>query len=180
MEIIPGVGVDAVRIGQDRAEVEARLGPPAPDGPDDRAVYPAASPALTVGYDADGLVAGVDLAYAEGEDHVSVDGVRLTHRFADDVVADLARRGHAGTAVDNGFAFRAGFAVFALATLAPVDVDPDTGADDDRLVVDAVSVAPYRRFVEPAPAYPAARPEGGGPGGAADEVAGQQELPLDT
>ena len=52
MEIQPGVGVDQVRIGDRREDVEQRVGPPVHAGRSRRAVYDT-EPALVISYTAE-------------------------------------------------------------------------------------------------------------------------------
>lgn len=102
MEIIPGVGVEAVKIGDPRGEVEQRLGPPVHAGNHTRCVHDSIDPMLVVTYGQDDLVELVEVGYGV-DDQVFFDGVQLTYRFMDDVMADLAAKGHPGTRSDIGF-----------------------------------------------------------------------------
>jgi hypothetical protein len=147
MEILPGVGVDEVRIGQAREDVELRVGPPIHPGEARRAVY-ATSPALVVDYTDDSRVELVQVAYGGGGDgnEAFLDGVQLTYRFLDEVVADLVARGHECTSSDVGVDFRAGFALFSMGSVDPSALDPHADDDDDRPVVEGVSIAPYAYF----------------------------------
>lgn len=148
MEILPGVGVDEVRVGDVRKDVELRLGPAVHPGGARRAVY-ATSPALVVDYTDDGRVEVVQVASTGRGDgnEAFLDGVQLTYRFLDEVVADLVARGHEYTSSDVGVDFRAGFALFSMGSMDPAALDPEAGEDDDRLVVEGVSIAPYAYFV---------------------------------
>lgn len=149
MEILPGVGVDEVRIGDARADVELRVGLPVHPGDARRAVY-ATSPGLVVDYTDDGTVELVQVAYGgHGDgDEAFLDGVQLTHRFLDDVVADLVARGHECTTSDVGVDFRAGFGLFSMGSVDPAELDPRADDDDeDRPVVEGVAIAPYSYLV---------------------------------
>lgn len=150
MEIMPGVGVQAVKIGAPRGEVEQRLGPPAHGGNHSRSVYDSVDPMLVVTYDQDDVVELVEVGY--GLDHqVFFDGVQLTYRFMDEVMADLAAKGHLGSPSDIGFDFQAGFAIFSMASLSAGALDPDAPEDDRRRVVEGVSIAPYSYFTADQP-----------------------------
>ncbi|MCC2315876.1 hypothetical protein [Cellulomonas xiejunii] len=147
MEILPGVGVDGVSIGDAREDVAVRLGPPVHEGDGHRDVY-ATTPALVVDYSDDDRVEIVQVAYGGQGDgnEVFFDGVQLTYRFLDEVVADLLARGYEYTPSDIGVDFRVGFALFSMGSLDPALLDPQAG-DDERLVVEGVSVAPYEYLV---------------------------------
>lgn len=147
MEILPGVGVDQVKIGHRREDVEQRVGPPLHAGRSRRAVY-GTTPMLVVSYTSDGVVEIVEMGCSgDGGEEVFFDGVQLTYRFMDDVVADLEARGHACTPSDIGFDFAPGFAVFSMGSRHAQDLDPLAGDDDERAVVEGVSVAPYEYLV---------------------------------
>lgn len=149
MEILPGRGVAQVGIGDARADVETRVGAPVHPGEARRAVY-ATVPELVVDYTDDDRVELVQVAYSgQGDgDEAFFDGVQLTYRFLDEVVADLQARGHEWTPSDVGVDFRVGFGLFATGALDPALLDPQAGVgDEDRLVVDGVSIAPYDYLV---------------------------------
>jgi hypothetical protein len=149
MEILPGEGVSAAKVGEHRAVVEARVGPPVHPGNLSKAVYET-SPLLVITYTEDDTVEVVEVAYAgDGGEEVFFDGVQLTYRFMDDVVADLAARGHAHEPIDIGHRFAPGFAIFSMGSRHAQDLDPDAADDDEREVVEGVSVAPYEYFDEP-------------------------------
>jgi hypothetical protein len=150
MEIIPGVGVEAVKIGDARGDVERRLGPPVHAGRHTRTVHDSVDPMLVVTYDQDDVVELVEVGYGV-HDQVFFDGVQLTHRFMDEVMADLTARGHLGTPSDIGFDLRAGFAIFSMASLTARELDPDAPEDDPRRVVEGVSIAPYSYFTDDQP-----------------------------
>jgi hypothetical protein len=155
MEIIAGVGVEAVRIGDVRGEVERRLGRPvhARDGSRAlarRAVYDATDPMLVVTYDREDVVELVEVSYGL-DDQVFFEGVQLTYRFMDEVIADLAANGHLSTPSDIGFDVPAGFAIFSMASLSARDLDPAAPEEDSRRVVEGVSIAPYSYFTADKP-----------------------------
>jgi hypothetical protein len=149
MEIIPGQGVALVRIGDPRSQVEERVGSPYHGPGGQRAVY-TTSPTLVITYAADETVELVEIGYSgEGGDaEAHYDGVQLTHRFLDDVVADLHALGHSSTPSDIGHDFHAGFSVWSMHSLWARDLDPEAGEDDERAVSEGVSVAPYTYFAE--------------------------------
>jgi len=149
MEIIPGIGVNTVRIGDRRSQVEESIGPPHHGPGGQRAVYTTA-PMLVITYAADETVELVEAHYS-GEDgpvEVHYGGVQLTHRFLDDVVADLHGLGYTSTPSDIGHDFHAGFSVRSMHSLWARDIDPEADEDDERAVSEGVSVAPYTYFVE--------------------------------
>ncbi|MEU9135170.1 hypothetical protein AB0D33_04210 [Streptomyces sp. NPDC048404] len=148
MEIIPGLGVNTVRIGDRRSRVEESTGPPCHGPGGQRAVY-TTTPMLVITYAADETVELVEIPYngGGGPTEVHYDGVQLTHRFLDDVVADLHGLGYTSTPSDIGHDFHAGFAVWSMHSLCARDLDPEADEDDERAVSEAVSVAPYTYFV---------------------------------
>jgi hypothetical protein len=141
MQITPAVGIPGVSIGDSRAAVEQSLG--APSSRDDgRAFYFDAEPGFSVHYDADQRVELIELGHSEGRAEVYLDDVQLTFRLMDDVVADLARKGHSGKPADIGYQYDEGFCVFSMSSQNPSDLtggayDPD----DERLVVEGVGIA---------------------------------------
>ncbi|GIF07375.1 hypothetical protein [Actinoplanes siamensis] len=154
MEILPGEGVALVKVGESRDAVEARLGPPAHPGIAARSVYHT-EPTLVVDYDGD-TVELVELGCSgDGGEQATLDGVQLTYRFMDDVVAELAALGHRAEPFDIGYTFRAGFTIFSTGTRAATDLDPTASPDDPRPVVDGVGVAPAEYWLGPAAPEPA-------------------------
>ncbi|MER6219730.1 hypothetical protein ABT189_03900 [Streptomyces sp900105755] len=149
MEIIPGIGVELVKIGDQRSQAEERIGRPHHGPGGQRAVY-ATTPMLVITYAADETVELVEIHYSGegGDTEVHYDGVQLTHRFLDDVVVDLHALGHTSTPSDIGHDFHVGFSVWSMHSLWARDVDPEAGEDDERAVSEAVSVAPYAYFAQ--------------------------------
>lgn len=146
VEIVPERGVASARIGESRAEVEARVGRPVHGPGDTKAVYDTV-PQLVISYAPGDAVELVEIGYSGGgQEEVFLDGVQLTYRFLDDVVADLAAKGYTGTSSDIGFDFHAGFAIFSMGSLWARELDPDADEDDERAVVEGVAVAPYAYF----------------------------------
>jgi hypothetical protein len=149
MEILPGEGVPQVRIGESREVVECKLGTPVHPGRADRQVFET-DPMLVITYTDIDTVELVEVAYSgNGGEEAWFDGVQLTFRFLDDVVADLAARGHRYEPMDIGYRFEAGFALFSMGSRNAQDLDPDAADDDPRRVCEGVSVAPYDYFEGP-------------------------------
>ena len=149
MEILPGEGVAVAKVGESRETVESRLGPPVHPGRDSRTVYPT-TPMLVLAYSRDDTVELVEVASSgDGGEEVYFDGVQLTFRFMDDVVTDLAAKGHAYEPTDIGYRFQPGFAIFSMGSRWAGDLDPEASEDDPRAVCEGVSIAPYDYFVEP-------------------------------
>ncbi|MFC4069987.1 hypothetical protein [Actinoplanes subglobosus] len=146
MEILAGEGVALVKVGESRDVVESRVGPPVHPGRRSRAVYDT-DPGLVITYQADETVELVEIGY--GGEEVFFEGVQLTYRFIDDVVAELAARGHRAVPFDIGFSFEPGFAIFSMSSLSASELDPGAPVDDPRRVVEGVSVAPFEYFREP-------------------------------
>jgi hypothetical protein len=152
MEILPGEGVAMAKVGESREAIERRLGPPAHPGRHSKVVYET-SPMLVLSYTEDDTVELVEIAYSgNGGEEVFFDGVQLTFRFLDDVVADLAAKGYQYEPIDIGYRFGPGFAIYSMESLCASDLDPDASEDDPRSVSEGISVAPYDYFDEPAEA----------------------------
>ena len=82
-------------------------------------------PKLVLTYTEDDTVELVEIAYSgDGGEEVFFDGVQLTYRFIDDVVADLAVKGYRGEPSDIGYRFRPGFAIFSMGSRSAQDLDP--------------------------------------------------------
>lgn len=149
MDILPPEGVASAKVGQRRDDVERRIGPPVHPGNFAKAVYET-TPMLVLTYADDDTVEVVEIAYSgDGGEEVYFDGVRLTYRFLDDVVADLAAKGHRYEATDNGYRFEPGFAIWSMGSRWARDLDPGAAEDDPRQICEGVSVAPYDYFREP-------------------------------
>ena len=147
MEITPEQGVPLVHVGDRRADVESRVGQPVHGPGSSPAVYET-TPITVVHYHSDDTVELVELGYSgDGGEQVTFDGVQLTYRFIDEVVADLEVRGYTCTPSDIGYEFHAGFAVWSMHSLWAGDLDPDASEEDERSIVEGVSVAPYSYFV---------------------------------
>ncbi|GLW31846.1 hypothetical protein [Actinoplanes regularis] len=148
MEILPGEGIALVKVGETRDVVEARLGPPARAGISARAVYDT-EPMLVVDYDGD-TVELVELGCSgDGGEEVTLDGVQLTYRFMDDVLAELTALGHRPEPFDIGYTFRAGFTIFSMGSRSAVDLDPQASPDDPRPIVEGVGIAPPEYWLGP-------------------------------
>jgi hypothetical protein len=144
VEILPGVGVEAVRIDELRVDVESRLGA-AGSTTDSRAYYD--PPGVLVHYDATTRVELVEVPYRkDGGSQPTLEGVPLTYRFLEDVVHDLAMRGYVGQRSDIGYDFEAGFAIFSMSSLSATDLDASASPEDERAIAEGVSIAPFSYF----------------------------------
>jgi hypothetical protein len=143
MEIIPETGVPLVKIGDHRTDVEERIGRPV-HGPGGRKAVYDTRPGLVLGYTPEDIVEVVEIGHSgDGSDEAFFQGVQLTFRFLDDVVADLTAKGYTSTPSDIGFHFHAGFSVWTMGSRMALDLDPDADEDDERAVAEGVTVAPY-------------------------------------
>ncbi len=105
---------------------------------------------LVVSYTSDGLVEIVEIPLAgSGAADVFLDGVRFTHRFMGELVADLAAKGYRYEPDDIGYRFEVGFALFSMGSRSAKDLDPSAPEDDPRIVCEGISIAPYDYFVDP-------------------------------
>jgi hypothetical protein len=140
VRIEPGRGTDVVALGQRREEVAAALGPPG--SVHGARAFHHAPPMVVVDYDDAGVVELIEVPLADEPEHqVVLDGVRLTGRALDEVRADLEALGHHGRDSDIGVDYPAGFAIWSMGSRMLSDVDPSAAADDERPVVEGVSVA---------------------------------------
>ncbi|WIM98380.1 hypothetical protein ACTOB_001979 [Actinoplanes oblitus] len=148
MEIQPGKGVAAARIGETREAVESRLGPPIHPGKESRAVYEI-SRLLVISYTGDDLVELVELPHDAGRgDEAFFDGVQLTWRLLDDVVADLAAKGYRYEQNEpSSFLFEAGFVLFSVGSRTAGDLGLNAVEGVSQSVCEGVSVGPYEYFV---------------------------------
>jgi hypothetical protein len=148
VRITPGVGIPGVSIGDDRQHVEGSRGAPTTIH-GNVAYYTSAKPPFSVHY-ADGeVVELIELSFTgEGGDEVFFDDIQLTYRLMDDVVAELREAGLRGRPFDIGMVYELGFAIFSMSSIDAADVIPGADPDDERLVVEGVSVAPYSCFAK--------------------------------
>ncbi|PWU60754.1 hypothetical protein DLE60_09415 [Micromonospora globispora] len=130
--------------------VRIRIGRPVHARDDTRAVYDSTDPILVVTYNLDDVVELVEVGYGV-DNQVFFEGVQLTYRFMDEVIADLAANGHSSSPFDIGLDVPAGFAIFSMASLSARDLDPAAPEDDSRRVVEGVSIAPYSYFTADRP-----------------------------
>jgi hypothetical protein len=138
--------VATASVGETRSVVEARIGAPLHGGP--KSIYDT-SPGLILHYTADDVVELVEIAHSgDGGEEVFFDGIQLTFRFIEDVVADLRAKGYACTPFDIGYLVEPGFTVWSMASRWALDLDPDADEEDERRVCEGVSVAPYAYFAE--------------------------------
>jgi hypothetical protein len=139
MEILPGVGVPSVQLGEDRAVVEVRIGTPT-SAQASSAFYTEGDSRLVLRYSGDDKVELIEIPYS-GEGHeATLNGIQLTFRPIDDVIEDLRQAGLVGRQSDIGFDFPDGFAIWSMGSLDLSDIDTSVSADDERLVVEGVSV----------------------------------------
>ena len=73
----------------------------------------------------------------------------MTYRFIDDVVADLAAKGHQAERSDIGYRFKPGFAIFSMGSRSATELDPQASEDDPRRICEGVSVASYTYLTGP-------------------------------
>lgn len=140
MRIRPGEGVDGVALGQRREDVEAALG--RPDAVRGARAFHHCPQAVVVDYDDVGTVELIEVPAPDEPAHqVLLDDVVLTGRALDEVRADLEAVGHTGRDSDIGVDYPSGFAIWSMGSRTLADVDPSADADDDRAVVEGVSVA---------------------------------------
>ena len=141
MRIRPGEGVDGVALGQRREDVEAALGHP-DSVRGTRAFHHSSPPSVVVDYDDSGTVELIEVPAPDDPEHpVLLDDVVLTGRALDEVRADLEAVGHTGRDSDIGVDYPSGFAIWSMGSRTLANVDPSADADDDRAVVEGVSVA---------------------------------------
>ena len=95
-------------------------------------------------FDHRGVAELVEVYHGEnGHDQATLDGVQLTRRLMDDVLADLAGAGRDGRRTDIVVEFDEGFTLWSLLSLSASDVDPTIDAlDDEQLVIEGVGIAP--------------------------------------
>lgn len=148
MEIEPGKGVAAARIGETREAVERRLGPPVHPGKESRAVYDIGR-LLVVSYTGEDLVELVEVPHDAGRgDEAFLADVQLTWRLLDDVVADLAAKGYRYEQEESSsFLFEAGFVLFSMGSRTAEDLGLEVVEGASRSVCEGVSVGPYEYFV---------------------------------
>lgn len=125
--------------------MENRLGPPVHPGKASRAVYDIGR-LLVISYTGEDLVELVEVPHDAGRgDEAFLDGVQLTWRLLDDVVADLAAKGYRYEQDEpSTFLFEAGFALFSMGSRTARDLGIDAVEGS---VCEGVSVGPYEYFV---------------------------------
>ena len=139
MEILPGRGVASIELGADRAAVRARLGAPTSER-GDSAFYMDRDPGLVLRFAASGSLELIEIPYSGNGHEVTLGGIQLTYRAIDDVVEELRQAGIVGRRFDIGFEFPQGFAIWSMASLNLADIDSSISVNDERLVVEGVSV----------------------------------------
>ncbi|EAQ00469.1 2-amino-3-ketobutyrate coenzyme A ligase [Janibacter sp. HTCC2649] len=143
MQITPAVGIPEVSIGDSRSDVESRLGEPS-SSEEGRAFYFDREPNFSVHYDGAGTVELIEVVHGEGAAEAFLGEIQLTFRLMDDVVEDLEIGGFTSRPVDIGRVYDAGFCVFSMASRDPSELVDGAkfDEDDERLVVEGVSIAP--------------------------------------
>lgn len=92
-------------------------------------------------YGTGGRVELIEVSYQGGAGpEATLDGVQLTHRPMSDVLRDLDAAGRHGRQSDIGFDFPDGFAIWSMSSVHISQVDPTASPDDERLIVEGVSV----------------------------------------
>lgn len=149
-EVLPGIGTALAQVGQTLLQVEAVAGPPSViQG--QSAYWNEHTPAFVVHTDAEGFAELVEIDHGDvGEPQATLHGIQLTFRLMDDVVGDLERAGFHGVPADIGWEYDEGFCIWSMASHRASDLDPNGTADpdDERLVVEGVSVAPISYWRE--------------------------------
>ena len=143
-EVLPGIGTALAQVGQSLQQIEAVAGPPSVTQ-GRSAFWNEHTPAFVVHTDAEGFAELVEIDHGEdGEPQATLRGIQLTFRLIDDVAADLERAGFHGVPADIGWEYEEGFSIWSMASHRASDLDPNGTADpdDERLVVEGVSVAP--------------------------------------
>jgi hypothetical protein len=140
VEITPGRGTELVTVGESRADLEARVG--APDAEQDgRAFYSGMTPAMVVEYGSSDAVELVEIPFSGISEHeVTLGGIQLTYRPMDEVLQDLRTAGFSSRKSDIGHDFPEGFAIWSMGSLWLPDIDSSATPDDERQVVEGVSV----------------------------------------
>src|SRR6476620_7170932 len=108
-EVLPGIGTALAQVGQTLQQIEAVAGPPSVTQ-GHSAFWNEHAPAFVVRTDTEGFAELVEIDHGEGgEPQATLDGIQLTFRLVDDVVADLERAGFHGVPVDIGWEYEEGF-----------------------------------------------------------------------
>ena len=147
MEIVPGVGLPMVRLGQTLEDIEAVVGPA--EVTDLRSArWERCSPPFGVYFDADAMCDLIEVyASAAPGAGVTLGGVPLVGRPMDEVVQDLDGAGLAGRRTFLTVDYDEGFTLWSLDELVG-DADPD--ATESGAVVEGVAIGKVDRGSEPA------------------------------
>ena len=149
--MLPGIGTALAQVGQTLQQIEAVAGPPSVTQ-GQSAYWNEHTPAFVVHTDAEGFAELVEINHGDvGEPQATLHGIQLTFRLMDDVVADLERADFHGVPDnDIGWEYDEGFCIWSMASHRASDLAPDSTADpdDERLVVEGVSVAPISYWRE--------------------------------
>lgn len=139
MEILPGRGVQNIELGTERVIVAQHLGAPT-SVQGDSDFYADPDPGIVLRYSEQDRLELIELPYSGTGHEVTLKGIQLTHRLMDDVVEDLRGQGFIGRSSDIGVDFPEGFAIWSMGSLSAMDVDPTASHDDERPVVEGVSI----------------------------------------
>lgn len=138
MEILPGIGVSGVELGMERAAITERLGQPM-STTEDSAIYVDGDLSLVLRFSAAGHLELIEIPCSDGA-NLTMRGVPVSCRPLDDVVAEVQATGLVGRPSDVGMDFSNGVAIWSMGSLALADVDPAASPDDERLVVEGISI----------------------------------------
>lgn len=147
MEIVPGVGLPMVRLGQTLEDIEAVVGPAEVADPRS-ARWERCSPPFGVYFDAEATCDLIEVyASADPDDGVTLDGVPLVGRPIDEVVHDLDGAGLAGRRTSLTVDYEEGFTLWSMDEL---DSDADPDVPEAGAVVEGVAIGRVDRGSDPA------------------------------
>jgi hypothetical protein len=147
VEIVPGVGLPMVRLGQTLEDIEAVVGP-AEVTETRSARWERCSPPFGVYFDAEATCDLIEVyASTDPGDGVTLGGVPLVGRPIDEVVQDLDGAGLAGRRTFLTAEYDEGFTLWSMEEL---DRDADLDATASGAVVEGVAIGKVDRCSEPA------------------------------
>lgn len=145
MEIVPGIGLPLVQLGQTLKDIEAAVGPAVVVG-SQSAFWEAGSPAFSAYFDTEGTCDLIEMyATAGSGEGVTLDGVQLVGRLMSDVVEDLRRAGLDGQSTCLTVDYREGFMLWSLGELMP---EHGMGAVGSDTVVEGVAISHLHRSAQ--------------------------------
>jgi len=119
VEIVPGVGLPMVRLGQTLQDIEAVAGPAVVEE-SRRALWGGHSPPFGAYFDASATCNLIEVYASDCDvDGVTLGGVLLLGRLMDDVMGDLERSGLAGRTTCLTVDYDDGFTLWSLGELMP-------------------------------------------------------------